>query len=310
MEKQSKIAVLGSGGLVGGAILRKLKLEGFENVLAPRSSQLNLLDKEKTVEWFVKNSPEYVFFSAAKVGGIQSNIDNPVEFGTINTEIINNTLHAAKFSNVTKLLFFGSSCIYPKHCEQPMKEEYLLSGHLEPTNEMYALSKIYGLKMCQAYRKEYGCNFISCQPCNIYGPGDNFDPIKSHVIAGLIRKIVEAKENGKSEIVCWGDGMTYREFLHCDDLAQASLFLMDNYNNSNFINIGSGYDISIKNLTELVKTIVGFTGNIIWDETKPNGMRKKLLDVTKLKNLGWEAKISLEDGIKETYEWYIKNRGK
>lgn len=308
MNLNDKILILGGNGLVGNAIYRKLNSLGFTHIMSPRSYDLNLCDKNATLQWFEVLKPDYVFFSAAKVGGIQANINSPVEFGLINTEIINNTLYAAHEYKVKKLLFFGSSCIYPKNCNQPMKEEYLLSGSLEPTNELYAISKIYGIKMCAAYKKQYGDNFISCQPCNIYGPGDNFDPINSHVIAANIRKFHESKN--MTELTCWGDGSARREFLHCDDLADASIFLMENYNDSEFINVGFGDDVSIKELSELIKKTTNFNGNIKWDTSKPNGMPKKLLDITKIKNLGWNAKISLENGLIETYKWFLENKGK
>lgn len=308
MNKTDKIVILGGGGLVGSSIKRKLVNSGFVNISTPSSKVLDLTNKEATMNWFIETKPDYVFIVAAKVGGIQSNINNPVDFGIINTEIINNSFQACHAVDVKKVLFFGSSCIYPKDSPQPMKEEYLLSGQFEPTNEMYALSKVYGVRLCDAYRKQYNKNFISCQPCNIYGPNDNFDPVNSHVIAATIRKFWEAKEFKRPYVMCWGDGSSRREFLHCDDLAEASFLLMESYNESGLINIGSGTDVTIKELTTLVSKIVGYYGEIVWDTTRPNGIKQKLVDNTKIKNLGWDAKISLENGITETYKWFLENK--
>lgn len=308
MKSDDKIIILGGNGLVGSAIRRKLINCGFNNVMSPRSNVIDLTKKEETLEWFKYVKPDYVFMIAARVGGIQANINSPVDFGIINTEIINNSFQACHSTDVKKMLFFGSSCIYPKESPQPMKEEYLLTGPFEPTNELYALSKTYGIKLCQAYRKQYNRNYISCQPCNIYGPNDNFDPVNSHVVAATIRKFWEAKEYKKPYIMCWGDGSSRREFLHCDDLADVSLMLMNNYNESDLINVGCGYDVSIKELTAIVSKIVGYYGEIVWDTSRPNGIKQKLLDSSKIKNLGWTAKISLENGIEQTYKWFLDNK--
>jgi GDP-L-fucose synthase len=307
MNKDSKILVLGGRGLVGSAIIRSLEDDGFSNISRPRSFELDLLNKQKTLLWFEVNRPEYVFLAAAKVGGIQANINTPVDFGIQNIEIINNVLSSAQITNVKKLLLLGSSCIYPAACEQPMKEEYLFSGPFEPTNEMYAISKSYGLRLCSAFRKQYGCNFIACQPCNIYGPGDNFNPQNSHVIAALIRKFYEAKRDNKKEVICWGDGMSRREIMYSQDLGDACKFLMNNYNEEQFLNVGTGVDMSIKELSEKIANIAGYNGNIIWDTSKPNGMRKKLLDITKIKNIGWEPKITSDVGLQLAYNWFKDN---
>lgn len=309
MEKTSKIAVLGASGLVGRAIVNQLAAAEYKNILSPNRGSANLRDKAHTKNWFQWWKPEYVFFAAGKVGGIQANIESPASFGIENMEMINNVFQAAAETNVKKMLFLGSSCIYPAECPQPMKEEYLFSGKFEPTNEMYAISKAYGLRLCSAFRKQYGSNFISCQPCNIYGPGDNFNPVSSHVIAALIRKFYEAKQENKKEVVCWGDGMSRREIMYSEDLGSACMFLMENYNGSEFINVGPGKDMTIKELSEKIATIAGYTGEIVWDTSKPNGMRKKLLDTSKIEALGWKTSFAPEDGLKLAYNWYKENKG-
>ncbi|GAV23968.1 GDP-L-fucose synthase [Carboxydothermus pertinax] len=307
MEKSAKIYVAGHTGLVGSALLRKLKQEGYENIITRTSKELDLRKQDDVLKFFEKEKPEYVFLAAAKVGGILANNTFPAEFIYDNLMIEANIIHSAYLTGVKKLLFLGSSCIYPKYAPQPIKEEYLLDRKLEPTNEPYAIAKIAGIKMCQAYNRQYGTNFISVMPTNLYGPNDNFDLQNSHVLPALIRKFHDAKVNNSPEVVLWGTGTPKREFLHVDDLADACLYLMRSYNDSEIINIGVGQDISIKDLANLVKNIVGYTGEIKWDTSKPDGTPRKLLDISKLKAFGWEAKISLEEGIKSTYQWYLEN---
>jgi len=307
MDKFAKIYVAGHTGLVGSALLRKLRQEGYENIITRTSKELDLRKQDEVLKFFEQEKPEYVFLAAAKVGGILANNTYPAEFIYDNLMIEANIIHSAYLTGVKKLLFLGSSCIYPKYAPQPIKEEYLLDGKLEPTNEPYAIAKIAGIKMCQAYNRQYGKNFISVMPTNLYGPNDNFDLQNSHVLPALIRKFHEAKVNNSPKVVLWGTGTPKREFLHVDDLADACLYLMRTYNDSEIINIGVGQDISIKDLANLVKSIVGYTGEIRWDTSKPDGTPRKILDVSKLKALGWEAKISLEEGIKSTYQWYLEN---
>ncbi|MDI3546997.1 MAG: GDP-L-fucose synthase [Halanaerobiales bacterium] len=304
MNKDDKIYVAGHRGLVGSAIMRKLKKEGYSNLLFRTSSELDLRRQAEVEDFFAKEKPDYVFLAAAKVGGIKANDRYSAEFIYDNIMIQSNVIEAAYRNNVKKLLFLGSSCIYPKYAKQPMKEEYLLDGKLEPTNEAYAIAKIAGLKMCQHYNKQYGTNFISVMPTNLYGPNDNFNLETSHVFPALIRKFHEAKVNNKDEVVIWGTGKPRREFLHVDDLADAVVYLMNNYDGSEIINIGTGKDISIRELTQLIKEIVGFEGKIVNDTSKPDGTPRKLLDVSKLNELGWKARIDLREGIKMTYEWY------
>ena len=308
MEKNSPISVLGSSGMVGSAIVRKLRSEGFTNIFGNRSKTCNLIHPHSLYgEWNGFDNHDYVYFSAARVGGIQANLDDPVGFGHDNMMMILNTLKAAKDCNVKKLLYLGSSCIYPAECRQPMREIDFLSGPFEPTNLTYAFSKAFGIELCKAYNKQYGTNFISCQPSNIFGPGDNFDPQKSHVVAALLRKFHIAKENGDKEVVCWGTGEARRELLYVDDLADACLFLMENYNEKDdFINVGYGFDYTIKEIAEMVKRIVGYKGEIKWDTSKPNGMMRKVLDTSKMLKLGWNWKTSLETGLIKTYEWWKK----
>jgi len=304
MEKDAKIYVAGHRGLVGSAIMRKLKKEDYNNLVYRTSSELDLRRQEKVEEFFKEEKPDYVILAAAKVGGIQANETYSAEFLYDNLMIESNVIEAAYQNNVKKLLFLGSSCIYPKFADQPMKEDYLLSGKLESTNEGYAVAKITGIKLCEHYNKQYGTNFISAMPTNLYGPNDNFDLETSHVLPALIRKFHEAKVNDEDEVVIWGTGKPKREFLHVDDLADGLLFLMNNYNGDRFVNVGVGKDISILELAELIKKVVGFEGEIVNDLSKPDGTPRKLLDVSKLNDLGWNAQISLEAGIKDTYQWF------
>lgn len=308
MEKNAKIYVAGHTGLVGSAILRKLESEGYTNIIYRDISELDLIRQVETEKFFETEKPEYVFLSAAKVGGIKANMDAQGEFYYINSMIANNVIHSAYKNGVKKLLFLGSSCIYPRFAKQPMKESALLTGELEPTNHSYAIAKIAGLKMCDYYRQQYGCDFISAMPTNLYGINDNFDLTTSHLMPALIRKFHEAKVNSDETVTIWGTGKPYREFLFVDDLADALLFLMNNYSDFGHVNVGTGKDYTILDYANMVKKIVGFEGKIVHDLTKPDGMFKKQLDVTKLKDLGWEAKIGLEEGIKRTYEWYLKNK--
>lgn len=308
MEKGAKVYVAGHQGLVGSAILRKLTSEGYSNIVTRSFQELDLRDQTAVNEFFKKEQPEYVFLAAAKVGGILANNTYPVDFLRDNLLIQTNVIDAAYRYGSRKLLFLGSSCIYPKFAPQPIKEEYLLTGELEPTNEPYAIAKIAGIKLCQAYNRQYQTNFISVMPTNLYGPGDNFDLETSHVIPALIRKFHESKIKGKDQVVVWGSGKPFREFLHVDDLADACLFLMSNYNSSEIINIGTGKDLSIAELAYLIKDIIEYDGNIIFDTSKPDGTPRKLLDVSKLFNMGWKPKISLEEGIRSTYSWYQEHQ--
>jgi len=307
MEKNAKIYVAGHRGLVGSAIMRKIKKDGYNNLVYRTSSELDLRRQEKVEKFFKEEKPEYVILAAAKVGGIQANDTYSAEFLYDNLMIETNVLEAAYQNDVKKLLFLGSSCIYPKFAEQPMKEDYLLSGKLESTNEGYAVAKITGIKLCEHYNKQYGTNFISAMPTNLYGPNDNFDLETSHVLPALIRKFHEAKINDEDEVIIWGTGKPQREFLHVDDLADALLFLMNNYDGDQFVNVGVGKDISILELAQLIKDVVGFEGEIVNDLSKPDGTPRKLLDVSRLNDLGWEAQISLEEGIKDTYQWFKEN---
>ena len=306
MEKESKIYVAGHRGMVGSAIVRKLTSLGYTNLLTRTSSDLDLRNQQNVADFFEVEKPEYVFLAAAKVGGIVANNTYRADFLYENLAIQNNIIHGSYLNKVKKLMFLGSSCIYPKLAPQPLKESYLLSGYLEQTNEPYAIAKIAGIKMCEAYRAQYGCNFISVMPTNLYGTNDNYDLINSHVLPAMIRKFHEAKEIGASEMTLWGTGSPMREFLHADDLAEACLFLMENYNESELVNIGTGEDVTIKNLAALVKQIIGFQGEIIWDSSKPDGTPRKLMDVSKLHGLGWHHKIALEEGIKLAYQDFLK----
>jgi len=308
MEKDSRIFVAGHNGMVGSAIVRKLKQDGYENIITISHKDLDLTNQLETNRFFEKVKPEYVFLSAAKVGGIMANSESPADFLYENMMIEMNVLNASKVNKVKKLLFLGSSCIYPKFATQPIQENSLLTGELEPTNEGYALAKISGLKFCEYLNTQYGCNYISCMPTNLYGKNDNYHLAHSHVLPALIRKFHEAKETNQKTVVLWGDGSPLREFLYVDDLADACVFLMNNYNDSTTINVGTGKELSIKELAELVASIVGFDGEIIWDTTKPNGTQRKLLDVTKLSNLGWKYKTELRDGIIVTYQDFLNSK--
>jgi GDP-L-fucose synthase len=305
MNKNSKIFVAGHGGLVGSAILRRLKGSGYGNILLKGHKELDLTRQRDVEAFFDKARPEYVFLAAAKVGGIGANSAFPAEFIYSNLAIQTNIIHSSYLTGIEKLLFLGSSCIYPKRCPQPMKEEYLLSGYLEPSNEPYAIAKIAGIKMCQSYNRQYGTNYISVMPTNLYGPGDNFDLKTSHVLPALIRKFHEAKKGGDKSVEIWGTGAPRREFLYVDDLADASLFLMNNYDGDDIINVGMGRDLSIRELAEMVGQVVGFKGDLKFDHTKPDGTPLKLLDVSKLTALGWQAHTPLVEGIKRTYQWYL-----
>jgi len=310
MLKNSKIFIAGSNGMVGSAILRKLKKDGFKNLITRSSSELDLRNQKEVYSFFETEKPEYVFLSAAKVGGIFANKSYPGEFFYDNIMIQSNVIHASYLNNVKKLLFLGSSCIYPKFSEQPIKEEYLLTGELEPTNEAYAIAKISGLKMCEYYNKQFGCCYISVMPTNLYGINDNFDLQNSHVLPALLRKFIEAKINNQKDVVIWGTGTPLREFLYVDDLANACVFLMKNYSESSPVNIGTGEEVSIRELAQKIKDIVSFNGELIFDTTKPDGTPRKLLDVSKIKNLGWKHEISLEDGIEKTLKWIEENNCK
>lgn len=301
MEKGSKIYIAGHRGMVGSAILRRLQKEGYQNFITRTSSQLDLRDQRQVEGFFEQEKPDYVFLAAAKVGGIVANNTYRADFLYENLMIQNNVIHQAYLNGVKKLMFLGSSCIYPKLAPQPLKEEYLLTGPLEPTNEPYAIAKIAGIKMCDAYRDQYGCNFISVMPTNLYGPNDNYDLTASHVLPALLRKMHEAKIEGKSEVVVWGTGTPRREFLHADDLADAIYFLMQQYSEPGLVNIGVGEDLSIKELAQLVKAIVGFKGELVFDTSKPDGTPRKLMDVSKLNDLGWKASIPLKEGIEKVY---------
>jgi GDP-L-fucose synthase len=302
MKKSLKIYIAGHRGMVGSSILRALKAKGYTNFVLKTSLELDLRNQQAVADFFSNEKPDYVFLAAAKVGGIVANNTYRADFIYENMMIQSNVIHQAYLNGVKKLLFLGSSCIYPKLAPQPLKEEYLLTGLLEPTNEPYAIAKIAGIKMCDAYREQYGCNFISVMPTNLYGPNDNYDLNNSHVLPALLRKFITAKNEGATSVTIWGTGSPLREFLYADDLAAACLFLMDNHNEAGLVNIGVGEDISILDLAKMVKQIVGFTGDIITDTTKPDGTPRKLMDVSKLTNLGWKASISLEEGIKKVYE--------
>ena len=304
MEKESKIYVAGHRGLVGSAILHNLQEEGYNNIVIRTHRELDLCNQQEVRAFFEKERPEYVFLAAAKVGGILANSTYPADFIYNNLAIQIYAIHNAYLYGVKKLLFLGSSCIYPKFAPQPMKEEYLLTGILEPTNESYAIAKISGIKMCQAYNKQYGTNFISVMPTNLYGPGDNFDLETSHVLSALIRKFHEAKLSGQP-VTVWGTGTPRREFLYVNDLAEACIFLMNCYDGEDIINIGTGLDISIKELAGFISEVIGYRGEIIFDTGKPDGMQRKLLDVTRINSLGWKAKTDLREGIEKTYKWYL-----
>ena len=307
MEQEAKIYIAGHRGMVGSAILRQLRQRGFDNLVFRKSAELDLRDSALVADFFRKERPDYVFLAAAKVGGIMANNIYRADFLYDNLMIQNNVIHSAYKNDVKKLLFLGSSCIYPKLAPQPLREDALLTGLLEPTNEPYAIAKIAGIKLCDAYRSQYKCNFISAMPTNLYGPNDNYDLQNSHVLPALIRKFITAKKNGDPSVILWGTGTPLREFMHADDLADACLFLMENFNDAGFVNIGTGKDLSIRTLAEMVKKMVDFTGEIVLDTSKPDGTPRKLMDVSKINAMGWHAKISLEQGIKQVVE-DVKNR--
>lgn len=306
MEKHQKIYIAGHRGMVGSAIVRKLKQEGYSNLVYRSSSELDLRDQKAVFDFFNHEKPEFVFLAAAKVGGILANNTYRADFLYDNLMMEANIIKASHAFGVEKLLFLGSSCIYPKMCPQPIKEEYLLTGLLEPTNEPYAIAKIAGIKLAETFREQYGCNFISAMPTNLYGPNDNYDLANSHVLPALIRKFHEAKINNNPTVSIWGTGTPKREFLHVDDLAQACYFLMQNYNGDTWINVGTGEDVSIKELAETIKEIVGYSGSLVFDSEKPDGTPRKLMDVSKINQLGWKHSISLKDGIISTYADYLQ----
>ncbi len=308
MKPESKIYVAGHRGMVGSAIVRELQRLGFNNIVTRTSAELDLRNQQQVADFYKTEKPDFVFVAAAKVGGIHANNVYRAEFLYDNLMIQNNLIHYAYENKVEKLLFLGSSCIYPKLAPQPLKEDYLLSGLLEPTNEPYAIAKITGIKMCEAYRDQYGCNFISAMPTNLYGPNDNYHPENSHVLPALIRKFHEAKLNNAGEVVVWGDGSPMREFLYADDLANALVYLMLNYNEKQFVNVGFGSDVTIKELAQTVKDIVGFQGNMVFDTSKPNGTPRKLMDSGRLFNTGWKPQVELKDGIALAYHDFLSKQ--
>ena len=305
MNKDEKIYVAGHKGLVGSSVIRKLKLLGYNNIVFDEKKYLDLRDQTQVKTFFWEEKPDYVFLAAAKVGGINWNKTNPAEFIYDNLMIQSNIINECHLHDVKKLMFLGSACIYPKVTQMPIKEEYLLTAPLEPTNEGYALAKIAGLKMCDFYKKQYGLNALSVMPANLYGPNDNFKPEHGHVIPGLIKKMFDAKIKNEPIVTCWGDGSPTREFLHVDDLADALIFLMQNHNDSNHINIGSNFEITIKNLAEMIKEYVGYEGDLFWDTTRPNGTPRRVMDNSKIIKLGWEPKVQFADGLKQTIKWYV-----
>lgn len=308
MNKEAKIYVAGHRGMVGSALVRKLQAEGFKNIITRTSKELNLTQQQQVSDFFADEKPEYVILAAAKVGGILANNTYRGQFIYENLMIQNNVIHQSYVNGVKKLLFLGSSCIYPKMAPQPLKEDYLLTGTLEATNEPYAIAKIAGIKMCEAYRSQYGCNYISAMPTNLYGPNDNYDLNNSHVLPALIRKFHTAKVNGAASVEIWGSGTPRREFLHVDDLADACYYLLQNYNGEQLVNVGSGVDVTILELAQLVKEIVGFNGEIKMDASKPDGTPRKLMDVTKLEQVGWKYKISLKEGITSVYKEVLEKK--
>lgn len=309
IDKSMKVYIAGHRGMVGSAILRKMKQAGYENFVLRTSKELDLREQTAVREFFKQERPDCVVLAAAKVGGIMANMTSPASFMYDNLMIQNNVINSSFENGVKKLLFLGSSCIYPRLAPQPMKEEYLLDGKVEPTNEGYAIAKIAGMKMCEMYNRQYGTDYISVMPCNLYGKGDNYDLQSSHVVPALIRKFHEAKVNNMETVEIWGTGQARREFLYVDDMAEASLFLMENYSGSSFFNVGSGYDITISELAETIKEVTGFEGKMIYDTSKPDGMPQKVMDVSRLAKAGWSAKTSLKDGLSETYEWYREEFG-
>ena len=297
--------VAGHGGLVGSALVRHLEAEGFTNILTAGRAQVDLRDQSEVSHWFKANRPDYVFLVAGTVGGILANSTRPAEFIYDNLMIHGTVVHSAHASGVRKLLYLGSSCIYPRDATQPITEDELLTGPLESTNEWYAIAKIAGIKLCQAYRRQYGCDFISAMPTNLYGPGDNFDLDSSHVIPALIRKFHDAKHSDPNQVEVWGTGAAFREFLHVDDLAAACLYLMEHYSDDSHINVGTGVDLSIRDLAETVRAVVNPEAQLVWDTSKPDGTPRKLLDITRLRSLGWAPSIGLSDGLRSTYQWYL-----
>ena len=308
IKLNSKIYVAGHRGLVGSAIIRNLESKGYKNIVTRTRQELDLMHTEAVNQFYKQEKPEVVIDAAAKVGGIHANNTYPAEFIYDNLTIQNNLINGAYQADVKKFVFLGSSCIYPKMAPQPLKEEYLLTGALEPTNEWYAIAKITGIKMCQAYRKQYGFDAISIMPTNVYGPGDNYDLQNSHVLPALIRKFHEAKINNDQNVTVWGTGSPKREFLYVDDMADASVFLMENYSEEQIVNVGTGIDVTIKELAELVKKVIGFGGELVFDTTKPDGTPRKLMDVSFLNNLGWKAETELEKGIQQAYDWFLNNQ--
>lgn len=307
MLKDSKIYVAGHNGMVGAAISRNLMEKGYNNIIGKSHSELDLTDQKAVSDFFAAEKPEYVFLAAAKVGGIYANNTYPADFIRVNLQIQCNVIDSAHKTGVKKLEFLGSSCIYPKLCPQPIKEEYLLTGSLEPTNEAYALAKISGLKMCQFYNRQYGTDYISVMPTNLYGPCDNFDLNNSHVLPALMRKFHEAKVRNDPEVEVWGTGKALREFLHVDDMADACVYLMETYSGDDFVNVGTGKDVSIGELASIIAKVIGYHGKIVYNSSKPDGTPRKLLDVSRLEELGWKYGLELEDGVKNTYEWYLAN---
>ncbi|HTN22165.1 MAG TPA: GDP-L-fucose synthase [Pelobium sp.] len=305
MEKSAKVYIAGHRGMVGSAILRKLEKEGFTNIITRTSKELDLRNQVAVADFFATEKPDYVFLAAAKVGGIVANNTYRAEFLYDNLQIQNNIIHNSYLNNIKKLMFLGSSCIYPKMAPQPLKEEYLLTGLLEETNEPYAIAKITGIKMCDAYRAQYGCNYISAMPTNLYGYNDNYHPQNSHVLPALIRKFHEAKQNNDATVTIWGSGSPMREFLFADDLADACYYLMQNYNEPHLINVGTGEDLTIKDLALIIKEIIGFKGELVFDSSKPDGTPRKLMDVSKLHSKGWKHKVGLKEGIKLAYEDFL-----
>lgn len=310
MDKSARVLVAGSRGLAGSAICRRLVNEGYSHVMGPTRADLDYMDAAAVNRWFASNRPEYLFMAAARVGGIMPNMTQPVEFLRDNLLVQLNLFDAAWRHGVRKVLFLGSSCIYPRQAPQPIREEYLLTGPLEPTNEAYAVAKIAGIRMAQSYSKQYGMRAVNLMPTNLYGPGDNFDPMTSHVLPALLRRFYEATLNGEAEVVVWGSGTPRREFLHVDDLASAAVFLMRSYESADPINVGAGDDISIRDLAVLIAEITGFRGRIVFDASRPDGMPRKLLDSSRLNSLGWKPTISLASGIRQTLNWYIANTGR
>jgi len=308
MLKDDKIFVAGHNGMVGSAIMRNLKGQGYNNIIFESHQNLDLTEQNEVRKFLKDTQPKYIFLAAAKVGGIKYNSENPGEFIYNNLAIQTNVIHEAYKHNVEKVCFLGSACIYPKVTQMPIKEEYLLTAPLEPSNEGYALAKIAGLKMCEYYRRQYGFKAFAVMPANLYGPNDNFNIEHCHVIPGLISKMIQCKISNHQEVKCWGDGSPTREFLHVDDLADAVVYLMNNYEDSEFLNIGSGYDISMKELAELIKELTNYKGNLIWDKSMPNGTPKRVMDNSKLFNMGWSPKIRFEQGLRQTIEWYVDNK--